>query len=71
MEETKRRGLVHGNPELWECRAGLGRPSVMDPSSVTDRRSEFIYIIGQNYNFSGRNFPYFWQLTKVIKKKIC
>jgi hypothetical protein len=24
--------------EIWECRAGPGRPSVTDPSSVTDRQ---------------------------------
>jgi hypothetical protein len=33
------------NPGVRECRAGPGRPSVTDPSSVTDGRSEFIYKI--------------------------
>jgi hypothetical protein len=32
--------------KIRECRAGPGRPSVTDPSSVTDGRSEFIYKIG-------------------------
>jgi hypothetical protein len=31
---------VGGNPGVRECRAEPGRPSVMDPSSVTDGRSE-------------------------------
>jgi hypothetical protein len=30
------------NPGVRECRAGPGRPSVTDPSSVTDGDSEFI-----------------------------
>jgi hypothetical protein len=38
-------GPVDGNPGVRECRTGPGRPSVMDPSSVTDGRSEFIYMI--------------------------
>jgi len=35
-------GLVGG---VQECRAGPGRPSVTDPSSVTDGCSEFIYMM--------------------------
>jgi len=31
-------GLVGGNPRVQECWAGPGRPSVTDPSSVTDRQ---------------------------------
>ncbi len=38
-------GPVGGNPGVRECRARPGRPSVMDPSSITDGRSEFIYKI--------------------------
>ncbi len=33
-------GSIGGNPGVRECQAGAGRPSVMDPSSVTDERSE-------------------------------
>ncbi len=32
-----------GNRKFRECRAEPGRLSMTDPSSVTDRRSEFIY----------------------------
>jgi hypothetical protein len=39
---TPTAGPVDGNPGVRECQAGLGRPFVTDPSSVTDRRSEFI-----------------------------
>jgi hypothetical protein len=37
---------------FWECRVGPGRPFVTDPSSVIDRRNEFIYKIvwGAAYN---------------------
>jgi len=31
-------GPVGENPRVRECWAGLGRPSVTDPSSVTDGR---------------------------------
>ncbi len=37
--------ILRFNKIVWECRAGPGRPSVMDSSSVTDRHSEFIYKI--------------------------
>jgi hypothetical protein len=39
---TPTAGPVGGNPGVWECQAGPGRPFVTDPSSVTDGRSEFI-----------------------------
>jgi hypothetical protein len=34
-----------GNRKFQECRAGPGQLSATDPSSVTDRHSEFIYKI--------------------------
>jgi hypothetical protein len=40
-------GTLHnGRLTGRECRAGPGQLSVTDPSSITDRRSEFIYKIG-------------------------
>jgi hypothetical protein len=35
-------GPVGGNLGVQECRARPGQPSVTNPSSVTNRRSEFI-----------------------------
>ncbi len=45
--DTPMAGPVGGNPGVRECRAGPDRPSVTNPSSVTDGRSEFIDRIEQ------------------------
>jgi hypothetical protein len=47
-------GVQGARPVFRECRAGPGRPFVTDPSSVTDRRSEFIYKIVADSPCGGR-----------------
>jgi hypothetical protein len=52
-------GPVDANPGVRECRARPGRPSMMDPSSVIDGRSEFIYKIPKVRKRSYSNTPCF------------